>query len=607
MKFPLFTITLSLTFILLTFSSGKVFSMELPSSKGKIDSNERANYAEHANQAHLREISNEDYSDDQSAAVERGALECGKGPFEESRTSQEDKVSSENPLKTVPTVAPDDPSSTTTVNSLEGRTIAAINSEIQEQNLALNHSLEASDKKTKTNTVPPIEFINAYNRAYRDDVIDKKKKAYQAELESAKTKPALPKSKKRIESLKYLISILEQAAKYQNEMVLHLQKETSPKIKAFLHKNSKEIEQPTEKQKLDLLRNREAFIRMVAIVGSFNINSSPNKIERIVEQVEEDYKALTDYQNRLAKKKAALPRENDAPAPNQDSINRLANQVNYLNNAINYRCDFIKFTKIYATLLPLPFKEINPETQASLARNKWDCVRTKAFSQSADLYQQVLAAEDAAQHQKAIYLNNAGISLFRVAIEAQKPQPQKRAIDLYAKSADLYQQAVTAEGAGQPQKARHLKNKGTSLFRVAIEAQKPQPQNQVIAWYTRSAGLHQQAVTAEDEGKLQKAICLKNAGISLFGAAEEAQKPQPQEQVIDWYIQAADLHKQAVEAKDAGQTKKAFYLNDAGISFFSAAEEAQKTQPQDQVINAHLREAERLKQMASENSCCTIS
>ena len=66
--------------------------MELASSKKKIDSNERANYAEHANQAHLRESSAEDESDDQSAAVKRGALGYGKSSSEEPRTAQEEEA-----------------------------------------------------------------------------------------------------------------------------------------------------------------------------------------------------------------------------------------------------------------------------------------------------------------------------------------------------------------------------------------------------------------------------------------------------------------------------------------------------------------------------------
>ena len=640
MKFPRFTITLSLTFILLlTFSSGKVFSMDLLPSKEKIDSNERANSAEHENQARLRESGSEDESDDQGAAVERGVLGYGTSSFEEPRAVQEeeearensgrevqigkDEDSSEN-LNTVSTGAPDASSATAAVVYLEGRKIAAVTSEIQKKKPALNHA-------------PSIEFSNSYNRA---DEINKKKDAYQAELESAKANPAPSESTERIESLTRLISILEKAAKYQNAMVLHLQKEPSPATKAFLS-------------------SREAFGNVVAIENSIKINSRPNKIERIVEEVEEDYKALTDYQSRLAEKQAALQSENGAPAPNQDRINQLEVQVDHLNNAITHRRRLLELRENSATLLPFPFEEINAKTKADLARNKWDCVSEKALSQAADLYQQAVTAEGAGQLRKARHLKNAGNSLFKLAEEAQKPEPQERVIDLYIQAKDLYQQAVTAEGAGQPQKAHYLKNAGYIFFKLAEEAQKPQPQELVMAWYTQSAELHQQAVTAEDAGQPQKANYLANAGISLFKLAEETQKSQPQGRVIAWYTQATNLYQQAVAAEDAGQPQKAIYLNNtgnslfraaqeaqkphpqeraitlcaqsaelhqqavaaedaaqhqkaiyltnAGISLFRAAKEAQTTQPREQFINARLREAECLKQMASENSCCTIS
>nr|MDH4470286.1 hypothetical protein [Verrucomicrobiae bacterium] len=129
-----------------------------------------------------------------------------------------------------------------------------------------------------------------------------------------------------------------------------------------------------------------------------------------------------------------------------------------------------------------------------------------------------------------------------------------------------------------------------------------------IDWYTQSASLHQQAAEAEAEGLNKKAEYLNDEGKSFFNAAEEAQKPNPNQQSIDWYTQSASLHQQAAEAEAEGLNKKAGYLSNAGWALSHAAFNAQYPNPDQQSIQQYLREVEDFKIRAKQtDQACTIS
>ncbi|MDH4469518.1 MAG: hypothetical protein QE493_00910, partial [Verrucomicrobiae bacterium] len=110
--------------------------------------------------------------------------------------------------------------------------------------------------------------------------------------------------------------------------------------------------------------------------------------------------------------------------------------------------------------------------------------------------------------------------------------------DALAQSASIHQQYSEAEAAGQHYKAVFLDRAGDALLKAAEEAQKPNPNQQSIDLFTQSSGFHQQAAEAEAAGQIYKAVFLDRAGAALFIAAEEAQNPNPNQQSIDWFAQS---------------------------------------------------------------------
>jgi hypothetical protein len=80
--------------------------------------------------------------------------------------------------------------------------------------------------------------------------------------------------------------------------------------------------------------------------------------------------------------------------------------------------------------------------------------------------------------------------------------------------------------------------------------------------------------------------------------AQEVQKPEPNQQCIDWLTQLASMYQRATEAYAAGQNNKATYLNEAGEFLWYAAQEAQKPEPNQKIIQQNYEEAKDLKMKA---------
>ena len=134
---------------------------------------------------------------------------------------------------------------------------------------------------------------------------------------------------------------------------------------------------------------------------------------------------------------------------------------------------------------------------------------------------------------------------------------------------------------------------------AAEEAQQPQPREQVIALFTQAADRYRQAADACATGDRDGGLRLAVAGTSFFLAAEEAREPQPREQVIAWSTQSADLFQQAAAAFATGDTDRGISLNRAGRCFFIADEEAQQLQAREQVIALFTQAADLFQQAAA--------
>ena len=64
------------------------------------------------------------------------------------------------------------------------------------------------------------------------------------------------------------------------------------------------------------------------------------------------------------------------------------------------------------------------------------------------------------------------------------------------------------------------------------------------------------------------------------------------------FTQLVSLYQRAAEAYAAGQNNKARYLNEAGEFLWYAAQEAQKPEPNQQIIQQNYEEAKDLKMKA---------
>jgi hypothetical protein len=94
--------------------------------------------------------------------------------------------------------------------------------------------------------------------------------------------------------------------------------------------------------------------------------------------------------------------------------------------------------------------------------------------------------------------------------------------------------------------ANDLNSAAISLHNVFDEAQRDQPRQEVMDYFLRSAELFQQAVAAlgdqNDPNRVNRATSLSNAGGSLFKAALEAKRLAPRQNVIDRYLESAEFY-----------------------------------------------------------------
>jgi hypothetical protein len=130
-----------------------------------------------------------------------------------------------------------------------------------------------------------------------------------------------------------------------------------------------------------------------------------------------------------------------------------------------------------------PYETLSDEQQAGLSENKWLCIREDALAQSEDLF----AQEPLRVRGGRLYLYRAAEAFRLVAEEAQKPNPNQQIIDWFTQSVGMFQQAAEAEAADQLNKAPYLHGVGIALIRAAFEAQKPEPNQQRIQQYLKEA------------------------------------------------------------------------------------------------------------------------
>ena len=207
---------------------------------------------------------------------------------------------------------------------------------------------------------------------------------------------------------------------------------------------------------------------------------------------------------------------------------------------------------------------------------------------------------------EALYAQHEVEARQQVERENQRAQPRQQVIACFTQSADLHQEAFAIDQTGDLWTAQHLSEAGHALSEAAQEAQAIQPRQQVIDLLTKLANFSQQAVAAKEAGNSDKAYYLDQACDALSNAARAVQSIQPRQQAIDLFTKSANLRQQAGAARDAGNSDKAYYLDQACHALCNAARAAQSIQPNQERINDFLRQSEESVNRANQASSCTI-
>ncbi|MCX6957141.1 MAG: hypothetical protein NT164_01170 [Verrucomicrobiae bacterium] len=288
--------------------------------------------------------------------------------------------------------------------------------------------------RSDPNDLQPLSVVTKhYNRA---EDIDKRKAAYEQELREEQIKNPSPESEHRIFALGHLISVLEKASAYQNEMVRHLNASESPDARITASQDSYRL---------------KTFSK---------INESPNQLERIADQIEIDSQNLLSYQATLNIIQAHILA---LPTPGGFEADCLNSMKSHGEDAIAHQRNLITAKEAYATALPPPYEPRDEATQAGInqrALEALDCRREAILVRQNNGF--IHATYPTQNLRVALYGQHEVEARQQVEKENQRAQPRQQVIDWFTQSADLYQQAAAAQDAGNSYKALSLEQ--ASLF-----------------------------------------------------------------------------------------------------------------------------------------------
>ena len=208
------------------------------------------------------------------------------------------------------------------------------------------------------------------------------------------------------------------------------------------------------------------------------------------------------------------------------------------------------------------------------------------YQQVADLYTR---ASTIANFPLAERLSGAGTQLSCAARIAQRGggnQIEPGLTNLYNDVINLHNQVmqltekvtVLNQQIGVDQIEQQNLNKVISVLSKAIhEVQQAQPRQNVIEFYNQSATLRQSGMQARAAHNNSNEFNFNNASTAFYEAAEESlrdrqnQNLQPRQNVIDAYTLAAQLHRDAQQARVQGnQTQAHLLTNQANQAFKNA-------------------------------------
>ena len=318
------------------------------------------------------------------------------------------------------------------------------------------------------------------------------------------------------------------------------------------------------------------------ISEAIKLDERPNKIEVLAEKLEHDYTQLATYQERVQ----VLQIEIDQQAEPMGEDDPEFIGMDHLLKAITHQSDLIKARVARATLIRPPYETLSEIQQADLSANKWLCIEKEALARSEELLARALLLDS-----DPFFHRGAARVFQKVAEEAQKPEPNQQIIDWFTQAASLLQQSAEEE----EEKAEYLNNAGYALSKAAREATEPYPNQQIINWFTEAASNHKQAAKEIAEGRDKIAEHLNTAGHALSNAAEEAEKTYTENRALSerFDMDMVKFH-EGVEAAFDDDYVETLFLDaaEAYRSFISAEETGDTSAATSwRVIGNHYRDA----------------
>jgi hypothetical protein len=343
-------------------------------------------------------------------------------------------------------------------------------------------------------------FLQHYNRANLGDAIDKKKSAYQKELDDLKVSD--PSSKRAI-LLSKLLPLCEQARDYQYKIVGHLLK----------------VKEEREEKKGEV-SNKVTSLAVTTLENVIQLNDAPNAVERLITQIEKDDKAHCRSQKLSAEIQLKIAADDD-PSDELLEAQRLINSsVTRYNELINARIASAKSLKPpYEKEGTQESEHVGTETSGTSEEKKNLYLyefraRKDYYSARSILHEEREAVDDNNDENEYNHWEDAVNACNKAINFITNPNIKgiEKVATAYLQAVDYFKKAATAQANGKEKEAGYWSNAGCAYEKIAEEQAKDNPKPAVVENYTQAIIYFKKAATAQANGKEKEALYLNNVG-----------------------------------------------------------------------------------------------
>jgi len=242
-----------------------------------------------------------------------------------------------------------------------------------------------------------------------------------------------------------------------------------------------------------------------------DINEHPNKIERLITEIEKDHEALTLSQKMLSDIENLIQAfENEQEyREDRDQLLLLLNEAEEsIKDSIKLYNQLIQLKIDSTSLIELPYEDdSNQENLNATTASNISTIRTAALAQKC-----YISARNKMYHIHSSYLpyyqiiaiHNSNQAIDHLNIETQKEHPRQEIIDWLLKSAELFYQSATSldntQDPSREKRSEYLGNQGFYLNRAFLEYSKDEPKETVIKKYLAEANRYQEKLNNLDSG-----------------------------------------------------------------------------------------------------------